>query len=169
MLVRTCVQEIISFSDCYCFCGLGEKVTSFLIVAIEVSILGGQPFSSIWALSTGKKKKKSSIWKEFPVIQSVLIASSPVFGHLWDESCSVIFTPHLIPHQVFIYIDKISLSFLFSRLNNTSSLSMFSYEMLQCLDHLCVPWLTLLGYVCVSVLRRPDLDPALQRCLTSAE
>lgn len=75
----------------------------------------------------------------------------PVFGHLWDESCSVIFTPHLVPHQVFIYINKIPLSFLFSRLGNTSSLSTFSYELLQYLDHLCVPCVTLLGYMFVSL------------------
>jgi len=48
------------------------------------------------------------------VFQFVPIASCPISGYHWEEPGSLFFTHS---HQTFIYIDKIPLSFLFSRLN----------------------------------------------------
>ena len=62
---------------------------------------------------------------EFPAFQCVPTASRPVTGHHWEEPGSIFFTPS---HQVFIHIDKIPLSLLFSRLSCPSSLSLSSCE-----------------------------------------
>lgn len=60
---------------------------------------------------------------QFPVFQFVLMNSCPDTGHHQEESGSVLFTPS---HLAFKHMDKISLSFLFSRLNSPCSLSLSS-------------------------------------------
>jgi len=63
------------------------------------------------------------VQREPPMFQFVAMASCPVAGHHWKEPGSVTFTPSL---QVFIHIDEIPSSLLFSRLNSPSPLSLSS-------------------------------------------
>jgi len=67
------------------------------------------------------EKMFPDVQREPPVFQLVLIASGPVPGHHREEPGSALFAPSL---QVFMYIDEIALSLLFSRLNSPSSLSL---------------------------------------------
>lgn len=61
---------------------------------------------------------------EFPVLQFVPIVSCPVSGHQWEKSDSIFFTAL---YQVFLNIDKIPLSLLFSKMNRTHFHSLSSY------------------------------------------
>ena len=63
------------------------------------------------------------VHREPRVFQFVLIASGSVTGHHWKKPVSLCFAP---PHQVFIPMNKIPLSLLFSRLNSPSSLGLSS-------------------------------------------
>lgn len=67
------------------------------------------------------------------------------------------------PPIKFIHTDAISLNLLFSRLNRPSSQPLFTWKMLDSLNHLCGPFLalTLLQHIFL-LLGNPDLDPALQ-------
>lgn len=81
-----------------------------------------------------------------------------------EESDSSFFSPH---HQVFIWIDKMSLRLPFSRLNISISQPSCVCQMLQ---SLCGSFLDFSHYVPVClVLGRPELDQALHICLTRAE
>ena len=95
-----------------------------------------------------------------PVLHFVSIASCPVTVHHWTEPASVLFEPFL---QVFIHINEISLSLLFSRLNSPSSHSLSTYE--RCsrpFTVLVALRLDPLHYVRVSlVLRGPEQDTLL--------
>jgi len=55
--------------------------------------------------------------------QFVPVASGPATGHHWREPGCVSFA---LPLQIFVCVDKIHLSLLFSRLNSPSSLSLSS-------------------------------------------
>jgi len=72
---------------------------------------------------------------EPPVFQFVPTASCPITGHLWKEPGSELIASSL---QLFIYIDKISSSLPFCRLNSPSSLSLSSEERINNLKMLDV-------------------------------
>ena len=63
------------------------------------------------------------VLKEPPILQFVPIAPCPGTGHHWKESDFILIVPSL---QVFVGIDEISVSILFSALNRPSSLSQSS-------------------------------------------
>ena len=72
------------------------------------------------------------------------IAFFPVIGHHWEQAGSLFFIPF---HQVFIHIDKILLSLLFSRIKSSISLSLSSYK--RCSSPLINYWpFTALAPVC---------------------
>ena len=120
--------------------------------------LSGQPVPVL--SHPHSKKVLPAVLREPPVFQSVPAASGPVTGHHWKEPGSVLFAPSL---QVFMYIDKISLSRLFSELNSPRSLGPFSCEMPQSLQHLYGPLSDSLQYVHVSLtLESPELGTVLQ-------
>lgn len=81
---------------------------------------------------------------EEPVFHFVLIALCPATGHQWTEPGSILIAPFF---QVFIYIDIVPLlSFFFSRLNRSISLSLPSEERQSSLLILSVFfWCYLLG------------------------
>lgn len=59
------------------------------------------------------------------ISQVIICASYPVTGYYWEESGSLFFIP---AHQLFVHIDKVLLSFPFSRLNTVCFLSLSSHE-----------------------------------------
>lgn len=91
------------------------------------------------------KKIFPDVQMELPVFQFVPITSGPVTGCHWREPVSI-FAPTL---QVFKHTGKLCVSsmclpthpmrFLLYRLNSPRPLSLFSYEMLQSLNHFSSP------------------------------
>lgn len=63
---------------------------------------------------------KNYVLVEFLAFQFVHITSSPITSHHWEESGSIFFTILL---QLSIFVDKMPLSVLFSRLNSSLSFS----------------------------------------------
>jgi len=109
---------------------------------------------------------QENVYKEFLVFQFVPIASHPTTGNHWKKPGSIFLGPSF---QVFVQMDEIPLSLLFSRLNSPLSQS-FSQERSSSLLIFMVPSLDGLQHVHVSlVLGSPALAPELQMCLTSAE
>lgn len=51
-----------------------------------------------------------------------------VTGHFWEVTISAFSTQHLLPSNIYIYINKKILRILFFRVNNSNSLSFFSYD-----------------------------------------
>lgn len=102
---------------------------------------------------------------ESPVFHFVPFVFCPVTENHWQEFCSVFF---ILPHQVFIHLDKIPLRLCFGQ-NNPSSLSLSSYQ--RCFTPFIIFMVffwSLLVHVCL-ILGHQMPDPAFQVCLTSAE
>ena len=102
------------------------------------------------------------------VFKTVCVASCPFNGcHSEESGC----TFSVLSHHVFIHIDKIPLNLLFSRLNGPSSFSLSLY--VRCCSPLSHPYGPSLGSLLevriFLVSRSPELDQALQMCLTSPE
>lgn len=109
-----------------------------------------------------RKKVFSYLETKFPIFQFVPIASCPVTVCYWEESGFIFFTHS---HQVFIHVDPPEPSLHQAQ----QSYLLFTWEMFGTLNHLQGPSADSLQYVHVFfVLGSPDLDPALQMRLTSA-
>ena len=93
--------------------------------------------------------------------QFLPIASGPVTGHHWKEPGSILFAPSL---EIFIYIGKIPLCLLFSRLKQSQlSQSFLMWELLQSFHHLGGPSQDSPQCVQASlVLGSPALDTVIQ-------
>ena len=111
----------------------------------ELHNLYGQP---VPVLSHPRGKEVfPHVQTEPPMFRFVPTASGLVTGHHWKEPGSVFFAPSL---QVFIYVDMIPLSLLFSRLKSPSSLRLSSHE--KCLSPNLVALRWTLSSMFVSVL-----------------
>jgi len=77
--------------------------------------------ASAW--SPSQQKSVPDVQREPPVFQFVPIASGPATGHHPEEPGTVLFAPSL---QLFMHIDEMLLSLLFSRQNSPSFPSLSS-------------------------------------------
>lgn len=95
-------------------------------MAFEIPQMAGKPITSLENLSQCSVAKVfPAVQREPPVFHIVLIASGPVTGRHWKEPSSTFLAPS---PQMFIDIDEIPLSCVFSRLRSPSSLSISSKE-----------------------------------------
>lgn len=95
-------------------------------MAFEIPQMAGKPITSLENLGQCSVAKVfPAVQREPPVFHIVPIASGSVTGHQWKEPSSTFLAPS---PEMFIDIDEIPLSCVFSRLRSPSSFGISSKE-----------------------------------------